>query len=85
MASYAFFIPITLTIHKSSFEDSLPEDCQEPFHGVTSMLSKGYREYIYSKAKGGRSQEKEYENPPYDDVPKETLIKKHKIQAIKIK
>jgi hypothetical protein len=48
---------------------------------MTSILSKGYREYVYSKAKGRRSQEKEYENPPYDDVPRET----HKIQVIKIK
>ena len=52
---------------------------------MTSILSKGYREYVYSKAKGGRTQEKEYENPPYNEVPKETLVEKYKIQVIKIK
>jgi len=38
-----------------------------------------YREYVYSKAKGGRSQNEKDENSPNDDVPNETLIEKYKI------
>jgi hypothetical protein len=48
MASHAFFIPITLTIHKSDFEDSLSEETvRSSFMGFLYPLEELQRIYLF--------------------------------------